>query len=40
MLLWAAIWTITIPAPIILLAILFRRERDLALSEADRERPI
>jgi hypothetical protein len=26
MLVWAAIWTLTIPVPAILLAILFRRE--------------
>jgi hypothetical protein len=40
MLLWAVIWTITIPAPISLLAVLFRRERRAALSEAGRERRI
>jgi hypothetical protein len=37
MLLWAVIWTITIPVPMILLAVLFRRERRVALSEAGRE---
>jgi hypothetical protein len=40
MLLWAAIWTITIPVPMILLAVLFHRERRVALSEAGRERSV
>jgi hypothetical protein len=39
-LLWAALWTLMIPVPAILLAVLFRRDRPVALSEAKPERPI